>query len=152
MTGGTDFSARVFANPNPTANGRAFLYSNGQRIDLGPGVGVAVNDAGQVVGDAHGSPTDEVPSAFLYTNGQMYNLNNLIDPSLHLFLEQATAIDDQGQIVANGLGGAYLLTPVPEPSTWTLFGIALVGILSRSLRSQPMLLGCLQKAGKRVQG
>jgi len=128
VAGGDDDSSRFFPNSDPTAHGRAYLYSNGQRIDLGPGVGIALNNAGQVVGAAYASPGDTSPSAFLYTNGQAYNLNDLIDPSLHLFLEEATAINDQGQIVVNGSGGAHLLTPVPEPDTWTLFGVALAGL------------------------
>jgi PEP-CTERM motif len=62
----------------------------------------------------------------------MRNLNDLIDPALHITLEQATAINDRGQIVADGGGRVYLLTPianpVPEPSTLTLFGVALLGL------------------------
>ena len=59
----------------------------------------------------------------------MYDLNNLIDPTLNLALFQATAINDQGQIVATtNLGRTYLLTPVPEPSTWALLGVALLGL------------------------
>jgi len=49
-------------------------------------------------------------------------------PFFRILLEQATAINDNGQIVANsGSGSAYLLTPlattpIPEPSTFVLFG------------------------------
>ncbi len=72
--------------------------------DLGtpPGessMGTGINNAGQVVGHAYGSsgPAD----AFLYSNGQMTDLNTLIDPGLHLTLSEATAINDESQIVAN---------------------------------------------------
>jgi hypothetical protein len=52
----------------------------------------------------------------------MVDLNDLIDPVLHLALSQATAINNHGQIVANRVtfvGGqpvlhAYLLTPIPS--------------------------------------
>ena len=105
----------------------AFLYSNGQIQDLGtlPGThlssGHGINNLGQVVGDS-----DAIP--FLYSNGQMYNLYDLIDPALHLTFLLPKAINDQGQIIANYYQSGYLLTPVPEPSTWALFGIALFGL------------------------
>src|SRR3954470_2469314 len=86
-----------------------------------------INEAGQVVGDTFSSPGDFY-HAFVYTNGQIMDLNALIDPALQVTLTQGTAINDKGQILANGsspLGiGAYLLTPtataVPEPSTLAL--------------------------------
>ena len=43
----------------------------------------------------------------------MYDLNDLIDPALHLELNDAAAINDSGQIVANDGSSStgYLLTP-----------------------------------------
>ena len=62
----------------------------------------------------------------IYSGGQMRDLNTLIAPGLGVTLNEATAINNGGQIVANAFGNAYLLTPtaapVPEPSTLTLFG------------------------------
>ena len=75
-----------------------------------------------------------VGHAFLYSNGQMYDLNDGIDPALKRTLGSAYGINDHGQIVANGFNGssnhAYLLTPVPEPSTVALFGMAVLGLLA----------------------
>ncbi|MBV8903092.1 MAG: HAF repeat-containing protein, partial [Acidobacteriia bacterium] len=51
---------------------RAFLYSNGQITDLGPGAAFGINDLGQVTG-ASGS----TGHAFLYSNGQMQDLGTL---------------------------------------------------------------------------
>ena len=90
----------------------------------------AINNAGQVTG---AFLTSGAYHAFLYSNGQMRNLNDLIDPTLGITLTDARAINDKGQIVANSgaSSGVYLLTPtstVPEPSTWALFGAALVGL------------------------
>ena len=109
----------------------AFLYSNGVLQDLGTlggtdSYGRSINNVGQVVGQSYTSET--TVAAFLYSGGQMYNLNNLIDPALHVILTGATAINDHGQIVANSDNRAYLLTPVPEPSTWALLGVTFLGI------------------------
>jgi probable HAF family extracellular repeat protein len=93
------------------------LYS---LTDLGTNsIGNGINNAGQVVGYAYTSGGEE--HAFLYSNGQMYDLNDLIDPALALTLSEANAINDQSQIVANhrtdfGESSAYLLTPITTPS------------------------------------
>lgn len=109
-------------------DGDAFLYTDGQTIHLGtlPGglnsVAYDINDAGQIVGEA--TTSRGLARAFLYTNGQMMNLNDLIDPTLGITLEEAEGINDNGQIAASGAGHAYLLTPVPEPATWMLSALA----------------------------
>ena len=92
---------------------------------------LGLNDAGQVVGAAGFTVIDghSPVAAFLYSNGQMQNLNNLIDPALRLGLTDADAINDQGQIVANAGVRAYLLTPIPEPGTWALFGVSILVLL-----------------------
>lgn len=96
---------------------------------VGPGAysdGYAINDEGQVTGhsDSLGGP-----HAFLYRDGQMVDLNGLIDPTLGITLTDATGINDHGHIVANGGSHAYLLTPVPEPSTWALLSIPFLVLL-----------------------
>ena len=62
--------------------------------------------------------------AFLYTNSQMLDLNNLIDPALRITLSSGESINDSADIVASGGpgSGTFLLTPtpVPEPDTWAL--------------------------------
>lgn len=123
---------------NPIGGEHAFLYSNGEMADLGtlPGTryaeGYAINNSGQVVGNSGAH-------AFLYSNGHMMDLNTLIDPSLGLTLYEATGINDKGQIVTNASspagGRAYLLTPVPEPSTWALLGIGSLALFARLRRS-----------------
>lgn len=72
----------------------------------------------------------------------MMNLNDLIDPSLGVTLSSGLGINDKGQIVAFGGPGPYpgghvylldplnsVTTPVPEPSTWALFGLFLPALL-----------------------
>jgi hypothetical protein len=76
-----------------------------------------INSSGQVVGGGS--------RAFYYdaTTG-VVDLNTLIDPDSGWVLWEARAINDLGQIVGagdfNGQRHAYLLTPVPEPSTFAL--------------------------------
>lgn len=102
----------------------AFSFSNGAMIDLGniwgPGGSIAraINNAGVIVGAAN--INYKSTHAMIYHDGAMTDLNSLVDlPGIEL--RDATAINDLGQIVANG-GSAhtYLLTPiaVPEPSTY----------------------------------
>jgi probable HAF family extracellular repeat protein len=121
-----------------TSNGHAFLYSNGQMTDLGTlggdsSFGNSINNVGQVTGSSTTSLSDFV-HAFLYSSGQMRDLNDLIDPTLGVTLTDARTINNHGQIVANDSmnsgrsSGAYLLTPIPGPSTLALFGVALLGL------------------------
>jgi len=97
-----------------TANGyaHAFLYSSGQMIDLGTlgpcprfasgfcSVGLGINNAGQVVGVSYRETFNLHTYAFLYSDGQMKELDNLTDRAFDN-LRGATAINDGGQIVAN---------------------------------------------------
>jgi probable HAF family extracellular repeat protein len=89
-----------------------FVYADGQIADLGDGMASAINNHGQVVGLSK----DDV---FLYSKGQMTDLNGSIDPALGVTLSGVTGINDSGQIVANGVfssdrstSHAFLLTPI----------------------------------------
>src|SRR3954451_12176505 len=66
--------------------------------------------------------------AFLYSGGQMMDLNDLIDRTLGITLYDARGISNNGQIVADHYLLTPILTPVPEPSTLALFGVALLGL------------------------
>ena len=93
-----------------------FLFSNGNfhRIPAFNGgtysLPAGINNGGTVVGTSDvfgGGPT----RAFLFTDGNLIDLNNIVDPSLPL-LTSAAGINDKGQIVATGLNGqSYVLTP-----------------------------------------
>ena len=71
-------------------------------IDLGtlPGFqssgAIGMNNNGQIVG--YSQTASGAVHAFLYTDGEMKDLNELIDPSLALSLWDAEAINDNGQI------------------------------------------------------
>ncbi len=100
----------------------AFLYANGTMTDLGvlPGgiysQGESINRYGVVVGQST-VPSGQflVYHAFIYTNGKMQDLNSLIPPSAGWVLNDATGINDNGQIAGygaiNGETHAYLLSP-----------------------------------------
>ena len=48
------------------------------------------------------SATRSTSLAFFYSDGQMTDLNNSIDPALGIMLTGANGINDNGQIVARG--------------------------------------------------
>jgi probable HAF family extracellular repeat protein len=93
--------------------------------------GESINNVEQVTGQSFIS--SGASHAFLSVNGDMLHLNTLIDPALGVMLADAPGINDRGQIVANGFyhgtsdSYAYLLTPVPEPTTLKLFGVVFSG-------------------------
>ncbi len=104
----------------------AFLYSNGEMIDIDasdPSNSIAnsINSNGQVVG------VGEFP--FIYSDGDTDNLSDLVPANSGWTLNTAVAINDEGQIVGNGINpdgqpDAFLLTPVPEPASFSLLAFA----------------------------
>jgi probable HAF family extracellular repeat protein len=77
----------------------------------------AINSSGQVVGSA--GMLYSGPYAFLYSGGQMTDLNTMVDGSLGLSFWSANLINDNGQIVVSASNNQdYLLTPfIPPPPT-----------------------------------
>jgi len=128
------------------SSGHAFLWQNGTMTDLGTlggyeSIGYGINATGQVVGTSYMSGYAG-QSAFIYNNGVMTNLNELIDPASGWNLNEANAINDVGQIVGWGwrtyLGEThgFLLTPVPEPHIFALMlaGLGFVGAVGHRHR------------------
>jgi|GEM_PF-4996368 len=102
----------------------------------------SIDNAGDVVGDASNSGTRGL--GFLYKDGVMYNLSDLVPGAfqdLHLYMPKINAA---GQIVATtidfGNSQTYLLTldaqspNVPEPTTWMVLGSGLLGLGFRRFR------------------
>jgi probable HAF family extracellular repeat protein len=146
-------SGQVVGNEFDNSGSHAFLYSIGHIAQLGTLGGASsgatsLNDQGQVVGWANVACAPGTPSyaqtsrAFLYENGQMYDLNNLLSkgtPPLDLGL--ALGINNMGQILAAGDSQVYLLTPtdmpapppIPEASTLAFACIAIAALRVRRI-------------------
>lgn len=125
----------------------ATLWANDEVIDLGRLGGYAsyaygINNLGQIVGSYVSDQQDGVEEfAILWENGNAINLNDLIGDNLGVTLISANSINDQGWIVvqgedSNGYLNYYLLTPVPEPSTYAML-LAGLGLLMSSSRRKP---------------
>ena len=106
--------------------GSAFIYKDGTMQLLGNFGGSteawAMNNQNEIIGQAR---IEDQLAAFLWSeqNG-IEDLNALIAPGSGWFLTGAFSINDRGQIVGdgfyNGKYSAFLLQPIPEPSTWAL--------------------------------
>jgi probable HAF family extracellular repeat protein len=125
----------------------AFVDIGGVLKDLGTlavgnSLAYGINDSGSIVGYSW-SPNDANPSAFLYSNGSMLNLNSLLPAGSGWQLLEAYGIDDSGDIVGSGLfdgvSSSFLLSPdgeinaIPEPGAAPLIALGL-GALLFSLR------------------
>ena len=128
INGGGDVVGYVSASiPTPTgfviAN-RAFLAIGDVMTDLGllPGMtngqALGINAHREIVG-VGSDDTSTVLRAFVRLGAQLFDLNDMIDPASGWTLQQATAINESGQVVGFGthLGQtrAFLLTPIAGP-------------------------------------
>lgn len=109
-----------------------FLWQNGSKTDLGSlggstGNALSINNRSQVVGFSNTAKDAisgrEVSHAFIWENGQIFDLNSLLVGGSGWQLTQATGINDRGQIVGYGSytdakgqtrTRAFLLQSVPE--------------------------------------
>jgi probable HAF family extracellular repeat protein len=87
-------------------------------------VATAINDRGQIAGTSISNCTAEEPAAtaFLWRNGWLFDLNQLIPGNSPLHLEYVETINDRGEIAgtgvdANGNEHAYLLVPCDDKSS-----------------------------------
>jgi len=102
----------------------AFLASDSSIIDLGLIGGYErneaydINDLGQVVGFMSNGLPGEHKFAWVWQDGRLAKLNDLVPPELELDLNLTSAINDLGQITCSGIGpGGYLvavLAPIAD--------------------------------------
>ncbi len=131
------------------AGTRAYLYSGEAMKDLGTlgtdSYAYGINDSGLVVGESR--LASGTVHGFLYSEGQMIDLNSLISADSGWLISSADGINDAGQIVGGGRTPtgqwhAVLLTPtVPEPATLGLWCAAAAGIAAMR-RKRARRTGC----------
>lgn len=105
----------------------AVLWEHGVMTDLGIPTDVSftssralgINNFGQIVGYSYHNG-GAYSRAFLWEQGEMFNLNELVSSASGWVLTEAHAINDAGQIVGYGINPAgeihgFLLTPVSWP-------------------------------------
>jgi probable HAF family extracellular repeat protein len=130
----------------------AFLHDGTMMHDLGTlggnySAGFGVNNHGYVVGESLLSNGDT--RAFVYTSHKgIVDLNSLVALPAGFTLLAARDINDAGQILAEAYGPvpfgirAFLLTPVPEPSTLALAVVLAAGWIADPRRNKPRLRAC----------
>ncbi|HEX8369860.1 MAG TPA: Ig-like domain-containing protein, partial [Pyrinomonadaceae bacterium] len=127
--GGRNSYARAINNNNQVVGSadyslnnifqHAFLYSNGQLRDINDfnapqSFAYDINDAGLIVGNINLTTFGD-PRAFVHDGTTMRNLNSLIPQNSGWVLQEARAINNNGQIVGKGTINnqthAFLLNP-----------------------------------------
>ena len=98
----------------------AFLWDNGVRTDLGilPGADDItvkdINNNGQIVGSCSFGFNSR---AFIWYDGNMLDLNDLIDPNSDWVLTSAVGINDKGEIACNAIRNSQPQAVLLRPRT-----------------------------------
>ncbi len=97
-----------------------------------------INSIGQTVGYCADANNAHQLAFAVDVEGHMLDLNALIPTGSGWVLNQATGINDRGQIAGFGTSGgqirAFLLTPIPEPSSVAYLPVVLATIVRQYFR------------------
>ncbi len=131
LPGGTTCSAQAINNRGvmigscelPNGLGHGMIWRNGSVEDLGiigepdeaTSLALDINSWNQVVGVAQ--PEDGKLKAFLWEEGKMINLNQVIDPNSGWRLLVASRINDKGEILGRGYLKGSIHAFTLEPSS-----------------------------------
>ena len=119
-------TGRVQSKPGAAVAVLGFVLHHGEIILIDPvpgydtsGVG-DVNQVGQVTGLSVKLTNSSDRRGFLWQNGGTHDLNELVPPEAGIMIERAIAINNRGQIVADGNDASgdrvsFLLTPMNVP-------------------------------------
>ncbi|MES2163675.1 MAG: PEP-CTERM sorting domain-containing protein [Pseudomonadota bacterium] len=130
---------------------RSFIYENGVGTDLGSlyspygnTLAHGLNNFGEVVGGSFEDiGADSAGHGFIYSKGQMTDLNSLIDPVQGWKIVDGASINDHHQILVSlckaddhwdcRAARLDLTSPVPEPETYAMLlsGLGLLGWSAR---------------------
>ncbi|MFO0829578.1 MAG: hypothetical protein U0572_15675 [Phycisphaerales bacterium] len=105
-------------------NRHALLWTQGRTIEIGVlpdftrSEARALNNRRIVVGRCWNDPPLFGSRAFVWRDGRLRAINDLLVPGTHIDVTEANGVNESGQIVGSGLDGngdpiAVLLTPVP---------------------------------------
>ena len=104
-----------------------FFWEAGKWTDVGMLDGYdslairGLNDEGTIVGWSRDIQNNQLPdTAFIWSDGEMIELDDLLPPESQLHIKRATAINQSGQIAVQAINAendnvAVLLTPIPGP-------------------------------------
>lgn len=110
--------ANILGTPSGEFNPVAFLWTHEHGLVELPPLGTDANDAAWGINDRGQVVGQSGQRAFLYEDGKMNDLNNLIQPNSSLYLALANDINDRGEIAGFALDTtnnntvAFLAVPV----------------------------------------
>jgi probable HAF family extracellular repeat protein len=128
-------AGHVVGSGQPTGDNsplHASLWKNGVQTDLGAfgtdcAFAVTINSKDQIAGASYPRAGATYPNCnydlpargFLYENGELVDLNNLVPPESNLHISEPETINDRGEIAglgidASGSSRAFLLIPCDE--------------------------------------
>jgi len=140
LGGGKAFGINDLGQVAGSSEGKACLWEGGAKTCLIPdskwSEARGINNQGQIVGWSGNPGRAKVP--FLFENGILYDLNDLIAGNPGMELMSAEGINNLGQIVGygylHGKAHAFLLEPIPEPEMMLPIMVGMVIFRLKSLR------------------